>query len=325
MNRPDIANRKRLRAIAKRAMMERGLLPTSPPPPCARWRLSTGRRWRRHDPATCASCPGARSTTTTPATSTSSRWPSRSRAARVKILVAIADVDALGEEGSAIDAHARHNTTSVYTAAGIFPMLPERLSTDLTSLREAGAAGDGRRDGGRGRRDGRATDVYRGPCVNQAKLAYDSVAAWLDGEGPAPPRPRRWPGSTRTCACRTGGPGDARCGTSMAPSSLETPEARAVFDGEAIRELRRGAEPRQGADRGLHDRRQRGDGAVPRRAGLPRCGAWCARRSAGSGSWRWPPGIGERLPAEPESRALAEFLVRRRQAGPRRFPDLSLR
>src|SRR5512135_3423696 len=53
---------------------------------------------------------------------------------KVRILVAVADVDSLVKEGSAIDQHACHNTTSVYTAAQIFPMLPEKLSTDLTSL-----------------------------------------------------------------------------------------------------------------------------------------------------------------------------------------------
>ena len=53
---------------------------------------------------------------------------------KIKLLVAIADVDSLVKNGSAIDDHARHNTTSVYTAAMIFPMLPELLSTDLTSL-----------------------------------------------------------------------------------------------------------------------------------------------------------------------------------------------
>src|SRR5262249_21094530 len=53
-----------------------------------------------------------------------------------KILVAIADVDALVKPTSPLDDHAKTNTTSVYTAAQIFPMLPERLSTDLTSLNE---------------------------------------------------------------------------------------------------------------------------------------------------------------------------------------------
>ena len=105
----------------------------------------------------------------------------------VKILVAVADVDALVAPGSAIDDHARSNTTSVYTAAKVFPMLPEKLSTDLTSLRE----GDERLavviemtidDEGRIS----ASDVYRARVLNRAKLTYDGVAAWLDGNAPPP-------------------------------------------------------------------------------------------------------------------------------------------
>ncbi len=100
----------------------------------------------------------------------------------VKILVAVADVDAVVRKGTAIDDHARHNTTSVYTAAEIFPMLPERLSTDLTSLNEGEdrlaivvemtVAGDGTIGG---------SDVYPAAVRNRAKLAYDAVAAWLEG------------------------------------------------------------------------------------------------------------------------------------------------
>ena len=70
----------------------------------------------------------------TPATWINSPFAEALPGDKVKIRVAVADVDSLVKDGSAIDEHARHNTTSVYTAAEIFPMLPEKLSTDLTSL-----------------------------------------------------------------------------------------------------------------------------------------------------------------------------------------------
>ena len=105
-----------------------------------------------------------------------------------KILVAIADVDAVVKKGSAIDDHARQNTTSVYTVGEIFPMLPEKLSTDLTSLGYAAdrlavvieivVAADG---------SVQSSEIYRATVRNRAKLAYNSVAAWLDGKGPMPP------------------------------------------------------------------------------------------------------------------------------------------
>src|ERR1019366_513050 len=108
-------------------------------------------------------------------------------AGRVKILVAIADVDALVKPASPIDRHAKTNTTSVYTAAQIFPMLPERLSTDLTSLNENSdrlaivieivVAGDG---------SIQESAVYRALVNNHAKLAYRSVAAWLEGKDKIP-------------------------------------------------------------------------------------------------------------------------------------------
>lgn len=106
----------------------------------------------------------------------------------VKIMVAVADVDALVTHGSAIDDHARSNTTSVYPAAKVFPMLPEKLSTDLTSLREdqerlavvieMTISADGQIS---------ACDVYRALVLNRAKLTYRAVAAWLDGNATPPP------------------------------------------------------------------------------------------------------------------------------------------
>lgn len=108
-------------------------------------------------------------------------------AGQVKVLVAIADVDAVVKPVSPIDRHAKTNTTSVYTAAEIFPMLPERLSTDLTSLNENSerlalviemvVAADGSIS---------ESQVYRALVNNHAKLAYRSVAAWLDGKDRMP-------------------------------------------------------------------------------------------------------------------------------------------
>ncbi len=106
---------------------------------------------------------------------------------KVKIFIAIADVDSVVKNGSAIDQHARTNTTSVYTPAQIFPMLPEKISTDITSLNlnedrlaivveilinQDGALED--------------STIYRAWVRNHAKLAYNSVAEWLEKSGPVP-------------------------------------------------------------------------------------------------------------------------------------------
>ena len=98
------------------------------------------------------------------------------------VFVAIADVDALVSSRSAIDEHARQNTTSVYTAGGTFPMLPEKLSTDLTSLNpdadrlalvvEMSLAPDGSLQ---------RSALYRATVRNRVRLTYHGVAAWLDG------------------------------------------------------------------------------------------------------------------------------------------------
>jgi ribonuclease R len=106
---------------------------------------------------------------------------------KVKILVAIADVDASIKKGSAIDDHAHTNTTSVYTAAEIFPMLPEKISTDVTSLNldqdrlaivvEMVIRADGSLQ---------ESTIYKAQVRNHAKLAYNSVAAWLDKKSDIP-------------------------------------------------------------------------------------------------------------------------------------------
>lgn len=122
---------------------------------------------------------------------------------RVKILVAIADADALVRQGCAIDLHAAHNTTSVYTPSVVFPMLPTPLSTHLTSLNE-------NQDRVAMvtelvfRADGSLvhSDHYQALVRNHAKLAYRSVGTWLANEGPVPARILKVPDSTATSGCK---------------------------------------------------------------------------------------------------------------------------
>src|SRR5262249_15615908 len=107
--------------------------------------------------------------------------------ADVRLFVAVADVSAAVPMGSACDQHAARNTTSIYTPAAIFPMLPERLSTDLTSLAdqqdrlsivvEFAVSRDGTM---------KSADVYGALVHNYSKLAYHSVGAWLENAGPLP-------------------------------------------------------------------------------------------------------------------------------------------
>ena len=107
--------------------------------------------------------------------------------AGIQLKVAIADVESGVEESTPIDRHAGSQTTSVYTGVRTFPMLPEELSTDLTSLNENEdrlamviemvVAGDGSIS---------APSIYRALVRNRAQLAYNGVGPWLEGTGDAP-------------------------------------------------------------------------------------------------------------------------------------------
>ena len=245
----------------------------------------------------------------------------------VKIMIAIADVDGLVKKGSALDAHAAHNTTSVYTAAEIFPMLPEKLSTDLTSLGEdeervaiiveMTIATDGGLTG---------SDVYRARVVNHAKLAYDSVAAWLDGKAPAPGRVATVPSVDAQLRVQDRVAQMLRTVRHQHGAlSLETIEPRAVFEGEMLADLR--LEEKNRAKELIEDLMVAANGVTARyltARGLP-----SLRRVLRSPE-RWERIVdlaakdSERLPATPDAAALETFLARRRQADPLRFPDLSL-
>jgi VacB/RNase II family 3'-5' exoribonuclease len=245
----------------------------------------------------------------------------------VRILVAIADVDATVKAGTAIDAHARTNTTSVYTAAEIFPMLPEKLSTDLTSLGENAERlavviemtidADGMMT---------SSGIDRAVVFNRAKLAYDSVAAWLDGTAPAPARVAAVPGLDEQLRLQDRvAQSLRRVREKRGALELATTEARAVYDDGTLTDLR--PDERNRAKELIEDFMIAANGVSAQF--LARKGVASLRRVLRSPE-RWgrivalAAGFGERLPPSPDAVALSAFLHARRLADPARFPDVSL-
>ncbi len=244
-----------------------------------------------------------------------------------KILVAIADVDALVKKHSALDAHAQHNTTSVYTAAEIFPMLPEKLSTDLTSLNyesdrlaivvEMIIAEDGSLQ---------SSDIYGATVRNRAKLAYNSVAGWLDGSGPMP----------QVIGTVDGLDENLRLQDRVAQKlkalrhvhgalNLETIEARPVFDGDELKDLE--AERKNRAKEIIEDFMIAANGVAARYLASK---MFPSLRRVVRTPKRWDRIIelasdhGFTLPQKPDSKALEQFLITAKAADPLRFTDLSL-
>jgi VacB/RNase II family 3'-5' exoribonuclease len=246
---------------------------------------------------------------------------------KVKILVAIADVDSSIRRGSAIDQHARHNTTSVYTAAEIFPMLPEEVSTDITSLNfdedrvalvvEMVVGADGSLEDSR---------IYKAWVHNRAKLAYDGVAAWLEKRGAIPGAIMAIPGLAENLQLQD------QVAQSMkslrhvhGALSLETIEAKPVFDGDRIRALE--IEEKNRAKDLIEDFMIAANGVTARYLSTSK---FASIRRVVRVPKRWDRIVelaGEHkfgLPGVPDSMALERFLVKEKAEDPVGFPDLSL-
>jgi VacB/RNase II family 3'-5' exoribonuclease len=245
----------------------------------------------------------------------------------VKILVAVADVDSVVQRGSAIDDHARHNTTSVYTAAMIFPMLPEHLSTDLTSLSfdedrpamviEMTTGPDG------SLRDSR---IYRARVRNHAKLAYRSVGAWLEGTGAVPEAVAAVATLDENLRAQDRAAQSLRNLRHVQGAlSLETIKAKPVFDGDQLRDFR--VENKNRATDIIEDFMIAANGVTARFLASKK---FPSLRRVVREPKRWDRIVeiaGEhkfRLPADPDPKALDEFLMKEKAADPVRFPDLSL-
>lgn len=245
----------------------------------------------------------------------------------VRTRVAIADVDALVRKASPIDAHAQANTTSVYTAAQIFPMLPERLSTNLTSLGE-----------GMDRRaivvefvvaaDGSIVDssVYGAAVRNRAKLAYNSVAAWLDGRSSPPERVSSVPGMDDQLRLQDRAAQKLRARRfEHGALVLETLEALAVFDDGVLSDLV--PEGRNRAKDLIEDFMIAANTVTARfleQKGFPTIRRVLRQPERWQKLVALAESLHEKLPADPSNEALAAFLARRRDTDPDRFADLSV-
>jgi VacB/RNase II family 3'-5' exoribonuclease len=246
---------------------------------------------------------------------------------RFRVLVGIADVDALVPSGSPIDLHARDNTTSVYTGVETFPMLPNTLSEGLTSLLEdvdrlcmvvemtLDSTGNVT-----------SSDIYPALTRNRAKLTYEAVGAWLEGHGPLPPQIAQSEGLevqihlqrqiARQILARR---------LEQGALEFETVEAQPVVRDSKVIDL---AVLLKNEARLIIENfmiaanttlaawmTQSGQPSIQRVVRAPE--RW-NRITAIAQS------VGDTLPDVPDARALSDFLARRKAADPLHFPDLSL-
>src|SRR5947209_1815154 len=244
-----------------------------------------------------------------------------------RVLVGIADVDAFVPAGSAIDRHAAVNTVSVYTPAVNFPMLPEQLSTGLTSLLEdedrlaVVMELDVNADG-----DITSKQAYRAVVRNKAKMDYESVGAWIEERGPAPEAFARVAGVEEQIKLQDE---IARALLELRRKNgalqIETAEAMPVVENGRV----------TGLDVRRHNRAQ--DiieslmiAANTSMAELLEANGVPSLRRVVRAPEQWPlivktaESFGDHLPDEPDPRALSDFMTRRRAADPAGYPELSL-
>ena len=244
-----------------------------------------------------------------------------------RLYIGIADVDVDAPQGSAIDAHAAAQTTTVYTGAVTFPMIPTELSTGATSLFEGAdrksvvvemiVGADG---------TVKSAEIYRAQVANKAQLTYSGVGNWIDNGATIPDK-----------VGQTGGlEGQLRLQAKVAAAlrkmrldngalEIETVEARAVSDNGKVTAIEK--TQRNTATDMIEDFMIAANGSVARFLESHHVSA--IRRIVRSPE-RWARIVelakqfGTNLPAEPNAVALHDFMLERRQSDPDHFPDLSL-
>lgn len=240
--------------------------------------------------------------------------------------VAVADVDALVKKNTPIDLHAQTNTTSVYTPAKIFTMLPEKLSTNLTSLNEKedriamvakmemspeGLVVKG--------------DIFQAIVHNHAKLSYRIIGAWLEGLSDVPEKVKQVPGLEMSLKCQSNAAQLLKYQRHLDGAlTLESPEPEAKIENDQIVLTL----PLINKATQLIENFMIAANHVMALK-LLECNIPSLRRVVRIPKY-WDHIVqiaaefGERLPEEPDSKALDDFLLKRKAADPKTFPDLSL-
>src|SRR5579864_469821 len=243
----------------------------------------------------------------------------------VKVMVGIADVDAFVPKLTPIDQHAARETTTVYTGIRNFPMLPEQLSTGVTSLLENQdrlsiviefvVDADGNL---------KSSDVYRALVQNKAQLQYNSVGAWLEGTAAPPPK----------VAASAQLQDQLKLQSDVAQNlkskrfqngalNLQTDEVHPLVVNEQVVDVVK--QQKNHATELIEDFMVAANGVVARL--LQNVSS--LRRIVRTPK-RWDRIVqlaaskGEKLPPQPDSKALNDLLLRRKAADPDHFADLSL-
>ena len=243
----------------------------------------------------------------------------------VKVMIGIADVDAFVAKDTPIDQHAERETTSVYTGVSIFPMLPNELSTGASSLLEnadrpamvtefvVNAGGELS-----------SSNVYRALVRNKAQLTYNGVGAWLEDTAAAPPK----------VAASSALQAQLKLQDYVAQAlrklrfehgalNLDTNEALPLVLNEQVVDV-----INQGKNRAtelIEDFMIAANGVVAR---LLEKVSSLRRIVKTPDHWdgivRLAAAQGEKLPVQPDSKALNNFLLKRKAVDPDHFADLSL-
>src|SRR5436190_2782865 len=246
----------------------------------------------------------------------------------IRVLIGIADVDAFVKKDSAIDSYARENTTSVYTGVTTFPMLPEELSTDATSLLEGKdrlaiviefiVSADG---------DTKSQGVYPAIVHNYSKMSYEVIGKWLDDHTAVPTEVSDVPKLEEQVRLQFEAATRLRDARKVHGAlHLETIQATPVMNEQG--EVTDLSLVEQNSARDIIENFMIAANATMAEF-LDTQGIVSLRRVVTTPS-NWPriveiaEELDETLPQEPDVRALSDFLERRKKVDPDHFADLSL-